>query len=224
MRNPSSSVKFLAVTTTGLIHDPKVSGPCFRLEVIAKPPNFEHRDPVSQKLIKHHTNHAVRWISQFPSLQLKFAEIAYRRMDFLESSLWLEDSLPTSLQNQFKLELSQLQNNAFPIWQNAITSTRQYVGHLIKSTIHEWMHEPINFSEKSLFISDWENFPYSCDAATKYFQKIDSRILDTLRIQLEDYTHIETQNNFKFYKLCQSIQDANQQVQQLNLNLVFEEF
>jgi hypothetical protein len=115
---------------------PKLSTP----EHIETPPNFELKDPISGKLIRYDVNYAIRWISRHPSLQIEFAEIGYRRIDYLESVLWLDGSISISAKNGFRLELTELQNEASPIWENAIRSTRTSVSWLISSTIRRWMH------------------------------------------------------------------------------------
>jgi hypothetical protein len=109
-------------------------------ELIEPPPNFEIRDPINGKLIRYDIDQAVRWISLRPSLQLKFAEIGYRRIDFLESSIWLDHSLSAAAKNQFRLELIQLENETHPMWENAIRSARGPVVRLISLTIRNWLN------------------------------------------------------------------------------------
>jgi hypothetical protein len=104
------------------------------------PPNFEIRDAINGKLIRYDIDQAIRWISLHPSLQLKFAEIGYRRIDFLESSLWLDLSLSAAAKNQFRLELIQLENDSRPLWENTIRSARGPVARLISSTIRNWLN------------------------------------------------------------------------------------
>jgi len=43
----------------------------------------------------------------------------------------------------------QLESDAFPIWQNAIRSTRQFAGKPINQTLREWMNEPVDLTEAS---------------------------------------------------------------------------
>lgn len=113
-------------------------------ELVKPPPNFEVRDPINGKFIRYDIDRAVRWISSHPSLQLKFAEIGYRRIDFLESSLWLDHSLSAAAKNQFRLELIQLENDSRPMWENAIRSARRPVARLISFTIQKWLNDPQN--------------------------------------------------------------------------------
>lgn len=214
--------KILLVNSSGLISDPDVRGPRLREEVIAPPPEFEFRDPTTRKFIKYYTDQAIRWISQYPSLQIKFTEIGYRRIDFIQSALLFDQALTSSARNQFKLELIQLERDDFPIWKNTILSTRQYVGRLINSAIHEWMHEPVDFSEQSFFKAGWEDFPFSYQAATNYLHQLSSHTRDALKITLEDYQHIDTKEKFKFFRLNQTIQMANKKVRLLDLDFSFE--
>lgn len=224
MKQPNRSSKILSISPCGLIHDPDVRGPRFRKDVIDMPADFEQRDMLNGKRTGHKTDQAIRWIAQFPSLQLKFAEIAYRRIDLLETSLWFDHTLSKAARNQFKFELMQLESDAFPIWQNAIQSTRQYVGKLINLEVHGWMNEPVNFSETSFFTPDWKGQPYSNQAASAHLKHLSFSAKEALQISLENYTHNNTNQKYKFYKLNQSIQDANTQSRLLGLNLVFQEF
>ena len=109
-------------------------------ELVKPPPNFEVRDPINGKFIRYDIDQAVRWVSLRPSLQLKFAEIGYRRIDFLESSLWLDHSLSAAAKNQFRLELIQLENDSRPMWENTIRSAREPLARLISSTIRNWLN------------------------------------------------------------------------------------
>ena len=109
-------------------------------ELVEPPPNFEIRDPINGKFIRCDIDQAVRWISLRPSLQLKFAEIGYRRVDFLESTLWLDHSLCAAAKNQFRLELIQLENDSRPMWENAIRAAKGPVTRLISSTIRNWLN------------------------------------------------------------------------------------
>ena len=115
-----------------------------RKDVIEPPPKFEFHDLKSGKLLSYDLDRAIRWISEHQSLQLKFAEIAYQRIDALESSLWLNNSLPNSLKTKYKLELVQLESDEKPIWENAIRSKIPAAPRLISITIRVWMHEPID--------------------------------------------------------------------------------
>jgi hypothetical protein len=166
MKQPNRSPKILTISPSGLIHDPDVRGPRFRKDVIGPPPDFEKRDMPNGKLTGYKTDQAIQWINQYPSLQLKFAEIAYRRIDLLETSLWFDSALTTAVRNRFKHELTQLECDAFPIWQNAIQPTRQYVGKLINLELHGWMNESVDFSEASFFIPGWKDHPYSIILST----------------------------------------------------------
>ena len=107
-------------------------------ELVKPPPNFEVRDSINGKFIRYDIDQAVQWISSHPSLQLKFAEIGYRRIDFLESSLWLDHSLSAAAKNQFRLELIQLENDSRPMWENTIRSAREPLARLVSSTIRNW--------------------------------------------------------------------------------------
>jgi hypothetical protein len=111
-------------------------------ELVESPPNFEIRDPINRKFIRYDFDQAIRWISSHKSLQLKFAEIGYRRIDFLESSLWLDHSLSATAKNQLQLqlELTQLENETCPMWENAIRSARGPVARLISYTIRDWLN------------------------------------------------------------------------------------
>ena len=115
-----------------------------RKDAIEPPPKFEFRDLKSGKLLSYDLDRAIRWIAQYPSLQIKFSEIGFRRMDFLESSLWLNHSLPNATKIQYKLELMRLENDEQPIWQNALHSKIQAAPKLITMTIRAWMDEPID--------------------------------------------------------------------------------
>jgi len=115
-----------------------------RKAVIAPPPDFEFRDHKSGKLLSYNLEGAIRWISKHPSLSLKFSEIAFRRIDFLESSLWLNHSLPNSIKTQFRLELLHLENDDKPLWESAIRWRPQAAPKLISSTIRTWMNEQTN--------------------------------------------------------------------------------
>lgn len=115
-----------------------------RKDIIKSPPNFEFRDLKSGKVLSYDLDSAIRWIAQHPSLQIKFSEIAFRRIDFLESSLWLDHSLSNTTKNQYKLELMRLESDERPIWQNALHPKTQATSRLIKITIRAWMHESIN--------------------------------------------------------------------------------
>lgn len=212
------------VKPSGLICDSAVQGPRLRKEVIARPPDFENRDSLNGKFIGHKTAQAIQWISQFPSLRLKFAEIAYRRIDSIETALLLDEPLSAASRNHLKLELAQLQSDAHPIWENAIQSTREHLGHLIASTIRAWMNEPVNLSEAPYFVPHWESYPYSAEVAKSYLECLDAACLVALQVSLESYTHADTKQEFSFYKLNQSIKNANNQARRLDLNLVFEEF
>jgi len=112
-----------------------------RKAVIPRPPNFEFRDHKSGKLLKYDLEGAIRWISKHPSLLLKFSEIAFRRIDFLESSIWLNHLLSNSTKTQYRLELLHLENDEKPLWENAIRWKPQTAPKLIGSTIHRWMSE-----------------------------------------------------------------------------------
>jgi hypothetical protein len=224
MKPPKDPPKYLAVMPSRLICDPDVQGPRFRKDVIEAPPGFERIDPRNGNLIGYNTDHAIRWISQFPSLQLKFAEIGYQRIDFLEASLWLDQSLSTATQNQFKLELMHLESDAFPIWQNAIRSTRQFAGKPINQTLREWMNEPIDLTEAAFFRPHWQNYPYACQAATDYLQHLSAHTQAVLQISLEDCVHIDFKQEFKLFKLNQAIKEVNKQARLLGLNFIFEEF
>ena len=114
-----------------------------RKDVIEPPPKFEFNDLTSGKLLSYDIESAIRWIAQHPSLQIKFSEAAFRRVDFLESSLWLNYSLPNATKTQYKLELMRLESDDKPIWENAIRSRIQAAPRLISTTIRVWMHEPI---------------------------------------------------------------------------------
>lgn len=222
MKRPKHHQKIFIVNSSGLISDPDVRGPRLRKEVITPPPEFEFRDPITRKLFKYDTEQAIRWISQYRSLQINFTEIGYRRIDFIESALLFDQALTSSARNQFKLELIQLERDDFPIWKNAILSTRQYVGRLINSAIHEWMHEPVDFSEQSSFKAGWVDFPFSYQAATNYLYQLSSQTRNALEITLEDYEHIDTKEAFKFFRLNQTIQMANKEVRLLGLDFSFE--
>mgnify|MGYP000272903601 CR=1 FL=1 len=115
-----------------------------RKDAIEPPPKFEFRDLKSGKLLSYDLDRAIRWIAQYPSLQIKFSEIGFRRMDFLESSLWLNHTLSTATKNKYKLELMRLESDEQPIWQNILNSKIQAAPRLINMTIRAWMHEPID--------------------------------------------------------------------------------
>jgi hypothetical protein len=115
-----------------------------RKDVIEPPPKFESHDLKSGKLLSYDLDRAIRWITQYPSLQIKFSEIAFRRIDFLESSLWLNHSLPNTTKIQYKLELMRLESDEQPIWKNALHSKIQAAPRLISMSIRAWMHEPID--------------------------------------------------------------------------------
>ena len=216
--------KVLSVKPSGLICDSVVQGPSLRKEVMPNPPDFEIRDRLNGKFIRYMTTNAIQWISQYASLQLKFAEIAYRRIDSIESELWLNESLSISARNQLKFELTQLQSDDHPIWENAIHATREHLGHLIPSTIRAWMNESVDFSEKSYFMPHWESYPYSALAATSYLECLDAKSLIAMQVSLENYAHVDTEQEFRFYKLNQSIRNANKQARRLDLSVAFEEF
>jgi hypothetical protein len=114
-----------------------------RKDVIEPPPKFEFHDLKSGKLLSYDIERAIRWIYQHPSLQIKFSEAAFQRVDFLESSLWLNHPLPNATKTQYKLELMRLESDDGPIWENAIRSKIQAAPKLISTTIRAWMHEPI---------------------------------------------------------------------------------
>jgi len=116
----------------------------FRKVVIRQPPNFEFRDHKSGKLLSYDLEGAIRWISKHPSLSLKFSEIAFRRIDFLESSIWLNHSLSNSVKNQYKLELLYLENDEKPLWESAIRWKPRAAPKLIGLTIHRWMNESVD--------------------------------------------------------------------------------
>jgi len=224
MKPLKNSPKFLAIKPSKLIFDPDVRGPRVRKEVIKAPPNFEHRDSTNGKIISYNTDQAIQWVSQFPSLQLKFAEIAYRRIDFIESTLWFEQPLSAARRNQLKFELAQLESDAHPIWKNAIQLAKQYAGRLINSTVRTWMNDPVDFSEAPFFMPDWETYPYSNYAATSYLESLSTETRSALQISLEEYIHVDTKQEFYFYKLDQSIRNANKQSRLLGLNIEFEAF
>jgi hypothetical protein len=115
-----------------------------RKDVIGQPPNFEFTDIRSGKLLSYDLERAIRWISSHPSLQVKFSEIAFRRIDFLESSLWLDHSLNNATRTQYKLELMRLESDEKPIWENVIRFSPQAAPRLIGMTIRAWMSEPID--------------------------------------------------------------------------------
>ena len=222
VKRPKHHQKILIVNSSGFISDPDVRGPRVREEVITPPPEFESRDPISQKFIRYNTQQAIRWINQYPSLQIKFAEIGYRRIDFIESALLFDQTLTSSSRNQFQLELIELERDDSPIWKNAIISTKVYLRNLINSTIREWMNEPIDLSEQPLFKAGWEDFPFSHQAATNYLYQLSSETLETLEIILENCEHVDTKEEFKFFKLNQNIQMANKKVRLLGLDFSFE--
>ena len=114
-----------------------------RKDVIEPPPNFEFKDLRNGKLLSYDLERAIRWIAQHPSLQVKFAEIAFRRIDFLESSLWLNHLLPNATQTHYKLELMRLESDEKSTWENFIRSQKQAAPKLISMTIHAWMNEMI---------------------------------------------------------------------------------
>jgi hypothetical protein len=224
MKLIKNSPKFLAIKPSRLIFDPDVRGPRVRKEVIKAPPNFEHRDSMNGKFISYNTDQAIQWASQFPSLQLKFAEIAYRRIDYIEATLWFDQPLSAAKRNQLKFELAQLESDIHPIWENAIQSTKQYVGRLISSTVRTWMNDPVDFSEAPFFMPDWETYPYSNYAATSYLESLSAETRSALQISLDKYIHVDTKQEFYFYKLDQSIRNANKQSRLLGLNIEFEAF
>lgn len=79
-----------------------------RKDVIEPPPKFEFHDLNSGKLLSYDSERAIRWVAQHPSLQIKFSEVAFRRIDFLESSLWLNYSLSNAAKTYYKRELMRL--------------------------------------------------------------------------------------------------------------------
>jgi len=115
-----------------------------RKDVVEPPPKFEFRDLRNGKLLSYDLDGAIRWIAQHPSLQIKFSEFAFRRIDFLESSLWLNFSLPNATKIYYKRDLLRLESDEKPIWENAIRLNIHAAPKLISSTIHSWMHEPID--------------------------------------------------------------------------------
>jgi hypothetical protein len=115
-----------------------------RKDVIDPPPKFESHDLRNGKLLSYDLESAIRWIAQHPSLQIKFSAAAFRRIDFLESSLWLNFSLPNATKAYYKRDLMQLESDEKPIWENAIRSNTHAAPRLISSTINSWMHEPID--------------------------------------------------------------------------------
>jgi hypothetical protein len=223
MKPKKHSPKVLSINMTQLIFDPKVRGPRLRKDVIDAPPKFEQSNPIDGTFIRYDTTQASQWISRLPSLRLKFAEIAYRRIDFIEASLWLDQSISVAMRNRLKLELMQLESDSHPVWENAIQTTRLHPGHLITSTIREWMNEPVDFSEVSFFTPHWESYPYSTQAATSYLRRLSIEAQAALQISIENHIHIESKQEFHFYKLNQSIKNANKQAQILDLGIVFEE-
>ena len=115
-----------------------------RKDITEPPPNFGFHDLKSGKLLSYDLDRAIRWIAQHPSLMNKFSEVAFQRIDFLESSLWLNSSLPNSTKKFYKRDLMQLERDEKPIWENAIRSNIHAAPRLISSTINAWMHEPID--------------------------------------------------------------------------------
>ena len=115
-----------------------------RKDVIGQPPNFEFTDIRSGRLLSYDLERAIQWISNHPSLQAKFAEIAFRRTDFLESSLWLDHSLTNTTKTQYKLELMRLESDEKPIWENLIRSRPQAAPRLVNMTMRAWMLETID--------------------------------------------------------------------------------
>lgn len=115
-----------------------------RKVMIPLPPNFEFRDHKSAKLSSYDLEGAIRWISKHPSLLLKFSEIAFRRIDFLESSIWLNQSLRSSIKGQYKLELLHLESDEKPVWENALRWAPKAAPKLINLTIRKWNNEQIN--------------------------------------------------------------------------------
>ena len=224
VQSTKSKPKILFVHPSGLISDPDVRGPLLRNEVIDPPPDFENRDFITEKFISYNTDKAIKWISKYPSLTVKFSEIGYRRIDFLETELLFDHALSAKEKNQLKLELLQLERDDFAIWQNAILSTRKYIANLVQSKIREWMHEPVDFSEEYFFKAGWRDFPYSNQAATRRLNQLSSQTLDELQIALTKCEHIDTKQEFNFYELNQSIKNANKLLRILNLDILFEEF
>ena len=84
------------------------------------------------------------------------------------------------------------------------------------------MNEPVNFSEVSFFTPGWKDYPYSNQAATAYLKHLSLSTKEALHISLDSYTRIDTEQEFKFYKLSQSIEDANKQAKLLDLNITFK--
>jgi hypothetical protein len=115
-----------------------------RKDVTEPPPNFEFHDLKSGKLLSYDLDRAILWIAQHPSLLIKFSKVAFQRIDFLESSLWLNFSLPNATKNYYKRDLMQLESDEKPIWENALRSNIYAAPRLISSTINAWMHEPID--------------------------------------------------------------------------------
>lgn len=115
-----------------------------RKDVIGQPPNFAFKDIKSGKLLSYDLEVAIRWISNHPTLQAKFSEIAFRRIDFLESSLWLDHSLTNATRTQYKLKLMQLENDQKAIWENVIRSRTQAAPRLVSMTIQTWLNELID--------------------------------------------------------------------------------
>jgi len=118
----------------------------------------------------------------------------------------------------------QLESDAFPIWQNAIRSTRQFAGKPINQTLREWMNEPVDLTEASFFRPHWQNYPYAYQAATDYLQHLSYHTQAVLQISLEDCVHSDSKQEFKLFKLNQAIKDANKQARLLGLNFIFEGF
>ena len=84
------------------------------------------------------------------------------------------------------------------------------------------MNEPVNFSEEPFFTHGWKDAPYSNQAATNHLKHLSFSAKEALQISLDNYTHIDTEQIFKFYKINQSIQAANKQAKLLDLNITFK--